>query len=162
MRKPRRTAGRNGWVLGTLMAYKLILKFIWFRCIIPEVNAFIRKIATSVSTTIQLVRKGDEYTLTTKMLLLTTTQKFKLGEEKEVTTADGRKVKNVFTVDGNVLTEQQIGERTLTTIREFFDNEMIATSYYGNVVCKAYCKVLKWGILWDWETGVVEGKNWKI
>lgn len=111
---------------------------------IPEVNAFIRKIATSISTTIQLVRKGnDEYTLTTKMLLMTTTQTFRLGEEKDVTTTDGRKVKNVFTVDGNVLTEQQIGDRTMTTVREFFDNEMIATTYYGNVVCKGYCKLVK-------------------
>lgn len=99
--------------------------------------------ATSLSSTIQLVKKGDEYTLTTKMMLLTNTQKFKLGEEKDVTTTDGRKVKNVFTMDGNILTEQQIGDRTLTTVREFFDDEMIATSYYGNVVCKGYCKLVK-------------------
>lgn len=96
-----------------------------------------------MSTTIQLVRKGDEYTLNTKMLLLTTSQKFKLDEEKEVTTPDGRKVKNMFTVDGNTLTEKQIGDRNLTIVREFFDDEMIATSYCGNVVCKSYCKVLK-------------------
>lgn len=96
-----------------------------------------------MSTTIQLVRKGDEYTLSTKMLLMTTTQKFKLGEVKDVTTTDGRKVKNLFTIDGNVLTEKQIGDQTLTIVREFGDNEMIATSYYGNVVCKAYCKPLK-------------------
>lgn len=114
-----------------------------FSLIYADVNAFMRKIASSISTTIQLVRKGDEYTLTTKMLLLTTTQKFKLGEEKEVTTTDGRKVKNVFIIDGNTLTEKQIGDRTLTIVREFFDEEMIATSYYGNVVCKGYLKALK-------------------
>lgn len=77
------------------------------------------------------------------MMLLTTSQKFKLDEEKEVTTTDGRKVKNVFTIDGHTLTEKQIGEQTLTIVREFFDDEMIATSYYGNVVCKGYCKLLK-------------------
>lgn len=74
--------------------------------------------------------------------MLTTTQKFKLGEEKEMTTTDGRKVKNVFTIDGNVLTEKQIGEQTFTLVREFFDDEMITTSYYGNVVCKGYCKLV--------------------
>lgn len=111
-----------------------------YNLISSDVNAFLRKIASSLSTTIQLVRKGDEYTLNTKMLMMTTTQKFKLGEEKDVTTTDGRKIKNVFTIDGNVLTEQQIGDKTLTVVREFAEDEMIATSYYGNVVCKAYCK----------------------
>lgn len=107
------------------------------------VNAFLRKIASALSTTIQLIKKGDEYTLNTKMMLLTTSQKFKLGEENEVTTTDGRKVKNTFTIDGNILTEKQIGDQTLTIVREFFDDEMIATTYYGNVVCKGWCKVVK-------------------
>lgn len=102
----------------------------------------LRKVASSLSTTVQLVKKGDEYTLNTKMMLLTTSQKFKLGEEKEVTTTDGRKVKNVFTVDGNILTEKQIGDKTLTIVREFFDDELIATSYYGNAVCKSWCKLV--------------------
>lgn len=102
-----------------------------------------RKIASSISTTIQLLKKGDEYTLNTKMLLLTTSQKFKLGEEKEVTTTDGRKVKNIFTIDGNTLTEKQIGDKTFTIVREFFDDELIATSTCGDVVCKGWCKVVK-------------------
>lgn len=102
-----------------------------------------RKIAGTLSTTVQLVKNGDEYSLKTSMLLLTTSQKFKLGEEKDVTTTDGRKVKNVFTIEGNTLTEKQIGQKTFTIIREFFDDEMIATSIYGNVVCKGWCKVVK-------------------
>lgn len=111
--------------------------------LLAEINALLRKVASSMSTTVQLVKNSDEYTLHTKMLLLTISQKFKLGEEKEITTTDGRKVKNVFTIDGNILTEKQIGEKTFTIIREFFDDEMLATSYYGNAVCKGWCKIVK-------------------
>lgn len=77
------------------------------------------------------------------MILLTTSQKFRLGEEKDFTTPDGRKVKNTFTIDGNILTEKQVGKQTMTIVREFFDDEMIATSYCGNVVCKGWCKLVK-------------------
>lgn len=102
-----------------------------------------RKIASGLSTTIYLTKKGDEYTFHSKISLFTTSNTFRLGEEKEITTADGRRVKNTFTLDGNTLTEKQIGEETLTVVREFFDDEMIATTYYANVVCKSWCKAVK-------------------
>ncbi|KAJ6635556.1 Fatty acid-binding protein, muscle [Pseudolycoriella hygida] len=102
-----------------------------------------RKVASSLSATVQLVRNGDKYTLKTRHLILRTNQTFKLGEEKNVTTGDGRKVKNEFTIDGNKLTEKQIGEIALTIVREFSDEEMIQTYYCENVVSKGFFNVMK-------------------
>lgn len=75
--------------------------------------------------------------------MLTTSQKFKVGEEKDVTTQDGRKIKNVFTIEGNKLIEKQIGEKTLTIIREYSDDELIVTTEMGQVVSTSWCKVVK-------------------
>lgn len=97
-------------------------------------NALMRKIAKSFTTVVQLTKKDDQYSLNTTILLFSTSQKFILGEGKDVTTLDKRKVKNVFTIEDNKLIEKQIGEdRTLTITREFFDEELIVTSTFGGV-----------------------------
>lgn len=104
----------------------------------------IRAITKKLTTTVQLTKKdGGTYSLNSIILFVTTSQKFKLNEALDVTTADGRKVKNIFTVDGNILIEKQIGEKTLTIIREFFDDEMIATTEINGVSCKSWCKVVQ-------------------
>lgn len=102
-----------------------------------------RKLAQTMTTTVQLVKKeNDIYSLNTIILLLTTSQKFKLDEVKEVTTADGRKVKNSFSIDGNKLIEKQIGEKSLIIEREFFDDKLIVVSKIGDVVCTSWCKLV--------------------
>lgn len=91
----------------------------------------------------ELVRKSDDtYSLNSTIMLLTVSQKFKLGEGKDVTTQDGRKVNNIFTIEGNKLIEKQIGEKTMTITREFFDDQMIAVSSIGSVVCTSWCKLV--------------------
>jgi hypothetical protein len=96
-----------------------------------------------MSTTVQLVRKTDvQYSLNSTILLMTTSQIFILNEEKDVTTLDGRKVRITFSIDGNKLIENQIGERSLVIIREFYEDEMIVTSTIGGVVCKSWCKLV--------------------
>lgn len=103
----------------------------------------LRKLSSSMSTTVQLVKKSDgEYSLNSTILLMTTSQKFTLNEEKDVTTLDGRKVKISFIIEGNKLIENQVGEKTLRIVREFFDDEMIATSSISGVVCKSWCKLV--------------------
>lgn len=103
-----------------------------------------RKLAATMSTVVQLVKKDDgSYSLNSTILFLTTSQKFKLGEAKEVTTLDGRKIKNVFTIDGNILTEKQLGEKDCTITREFFDDELIVVASIGDVTCTSWCKVVK-------------------
>lgn len=55
------------------------------------------------------------------------------GQEIEQTTIDGRKIKNIFTIEGNKLIELQIEpKREVTLIREFFDKEMLGQSIVGN------------------------------
>jgi hypothetical protein len=103
-----------------------------------------RKLAQTITTTVQLVKKTEtDYSLNTMMLLLTTSQKFKLGEEKSITTADGRKVRNVFTIEGNKLIEKQLGEKDLIIERVFSDDQLIVTSSMGNVVSRAWCKLVE-------------------
>lgn len=109
----------------------------------PGINALMRKLASTMTTTVQLVKKSDDlYSLNSTILLLTTSQKFKLGEEKDVTTQDGRKVKNVFTIEGNKLIEKQIGEKTFMIVREYFDEELIVTTSMGEVVSTSWCKLV--------------------
>lgn len=97
------------------------------------INSILRKISKTLTTVVQLTRKEDVYSLNSTILLLTTSQKFKLGEGKDVTTQDGRKVNNIFTIEDNKLIEQQIGEKTFTIVREYFDEEMIVTATFGEV-----------------------------
>lgn len=102
-----------------------------------------KKIAKTLTTTIQLIEKPDgSYVLNSTVMLITTPQKFVLGETKELTTTDGRKIKNIFTIDGNKLIEQQIGEKTMTVEREFFDDIMIAKASIGDVVCTSWSKAV--------------------
>jgi len=102
-----------------------------------------RKLSQSMTTTVQLVKKNDtDYSLNTTILLMTTSQKFKLNDEKEIKTLDGRRVKNSFTIDNNILTEKQIGEKSLIIVREFFDEQLVVTSTIGDVVCTSWCKLI--------------------
>lgn len=100
-----------------------------------------RQLSKTMKSTMQLV-KADEnsYSFNTTILFITTSQKFKLGEEKELTTIDGRKIRNIFTIEGNKLIEKQIGEKILLVEREFFDEEMIVKTSSGGVVCTTWCK----------------------
>jgi formylmethanofuran:tetrahydromethanopterin formyltransferase len=103
-----------------------------------------RKLAHSVTTTVQLVRKDDgSFSLNTTMLMVTTSQKFKLGEGKDLTTNDGRKVSNIFTLEGNKLIEKQLGAKDLITEREFYEDQMIARTISGDVVCTSWSKAVK-------------------
>ncbi|KAF4520219.1 hypothetical protein B566_EDAN009944 [Ephemera danica] len=61
---------------------------------------------------------------------------FKLGEEVDHETLDGRHVKSVFTLEGNVLNEQQTGQDISgTNKREFTESQMIQTITLGDKVC---------------------------
>lgn len=103
-----------------------------------------RKAAGSMSTVVQLTKKSEtEYSLNSTILLFTTSQKFTPGVGKNVKTVDGRKVFNVFEIDGSKLIEKQIGEKTMIIEREFFDDELIVTSSIGDVVCKSWCKLVE-------------------
>lgn len=123
----------------------------------------LRKMGNTVTPTIHLEKNGDEYSYHTVSTFKTTVIKFKLGEEfdevrKYLTgsnpqrhdlrfvpfqeTLDGRKVKSVFTLNGNVLTQVQKTEKKSELIRTFSETEMIAECVYGDVTCKRWYKVV--------------------
>ncbi|XP_030373570.1 probable fatty acid-binding protein [Scaptodrosophila lebanonensis] len=97
------------------------------------VGMVLRKMGNSVSPTVELTQDGDTYTFTTTSTFKTSAISFKLGEEFDEETLDGRKVKSIITLDGNKLTQEQKGDKPSTIVREFNDSELITTLTIGNV-----------------------------
>ncbi|KAG5681930.1 hypothetical protein PVAND_011333 [Polypedilum vanderplanki] len=91
-------------------------------------NFFSRKLAKSFVSTSSISKLNDDYyAFTTTIPIKTHVQKFKINEEIEQDTMDGRRVKNLFRIEGECLIEKQIEDiRKVTIIREFRDTEMIA------------------------------------
>jgi len=79
----------------------------------------------SLSPTVEVTLEGDTYTLTTTSTFKTSAISFKLGDEFDEETLDGRKVKSIITLDGNKLTQEQKGDKPTTIVREFNDDELI-------------------------------------
>lgn len=104
------------------------------------VNFFLIQIGNVVSPTVELRKlPNDKYKLITESTFTNTEITFKLGEEFDEETVDGRKVKSVMTLDGNKLTQKQGGTPPSTIIREFSDNEMVAKlSVYDVVATRKY------------------------
>ncbi|XP_037808402.1 probable fatty acid-binding protein [Lucilia sericata] len=97
------------------------------------VGMVLRKMGNSVSPTVELKKEGDVYTFTTSSTFKTSTISFKLGEEFDEETLDGRKVKSICTMDGNKLVQEQKGDKPSTIVREFTDSELITTLTIGDV-----------------------------
>lgn len=104
---------------------------LYFHDCLSGVGLVVRKVGNSVSPVIELTQNGDEYTITSQSTFKNTTTTFKLGQEFEEETADGRKVKSVVTQDGNKLIQVQKGEKETTIIREFNDDEVKMVSSMG-------------------------------
>lgn len=92
------------------------------------VGMVLRKMGNTVTPTVELKKDGDLYTFTTTSTFKTSSISFKLGEEFDEETLDGRKVKSVCTMDGNTLTQEQKGDKPSTIVREFSDSELITVS----------------------------------
>lgn len=92
-----------------------------------------RKMGSSVSPVVELTKDNETYTLKTTSPFKNTEIKFKLGEEFDEETADGRKVKSVCTLEGNKLIQVQKGEKDTTIEREFSPTEMKAVGSYFSV-----------------------------
>lgn len=91
-----------------------------------------RKMGSTVSPVVELTENNGLYTLKTTSPFKNSEIKFKLGEEFDEETPDGRKVKSVCTLDGNKLIQIQKGDKQTTIEREFTPTEM-----------KAVCMILK-------------------
>jgi len=99
------------------------------------VGFVLRKIGNSVTPTVELKKEGDQYTLVTSSTFKTSTISFKLGEEFDEETLDGRKVKSTVTLDGDKFIHKQSGTPESTIVREFTDKELVATMTVGEVKC---------------------------
>lgn len=85
-----------------------------------------------------------EYAINTIIPFKTHRQKFVLGQESDACTIDGRKIRNVFIIDGNKLIEEQIEpDRKVIITREFTDDEILGEIVVGDVVCKYWCAVVQ-------------------
>ncbi|XP_034665580.1 probable fatty acid-binding protein [Drosophila subobscura] len=97
------------------------------------VGLVLRKMGNSISPTVEVTLEGDTYTLTTTSTFKTSAISFKLGEEFDEETLDGRKVKSIITLDGNKLIQEQKGDKPSTIVREFTDGELTTTLTFGDV-----------------------------
>jgi hypothetical protein len=88
------------------------------------VGLVVRKMGNAVSPVIELTKNGDEFTLTSQSTFKNTSITFKLGEEFQEETPDGRLVKTTITQEGNKLVQVQKGEKETTIVREFSEDEV--------------------------------------
>lgn len=85
-----------------------------------------RKMGSTVNPVVELTEDNGLYTLKTTSPFKNTEIKFKLGEEFDEETADGRKVKSVCTLEDNKLVQVQKADKETTIEREFTSTEMKA------------------------------------
>ncbi|CAN0556553.1 unnamed protein product [Ectocarpus sp. 8 AP-2014] len=87
-----------------------------------DVNMLLRKAATVSTPTVVISENDGVWTIKTSTTLKSMELKFKLGEEFEETTADGRQVSAVVSFeDGKIVTVQKAkkdGQKSTKSIRE--------------------------------------------
>lgn len=88
------------------------------------VGLVMRKMANMAKPTVEISVDGDTWMIKTITSIKTTEIKFKLNEEFDETTADGRKVKSTAHLDGNTLKIDQKGDYKTSISREFDGNNM--------------------------------------
>jgi len=101
-----------------------------------------RALARAATPTVDYSMNGDEMTVTTTGMRDTSIT-FKIGVEKDEETADGRKVKSVFSVEDGKLVQRESWDGKVATIsREVDSNGMLVTITLDGVVCtRKYTRV---------------------
>ena len=90
---------------------------------------------------LKVSEEGGNWTIKTSTTLKSMELKFKLDEEFEETTPDGREVKAVVKMEGNKLvtvqTAKKDGEKSTKSVREFNGDELIYTMEIvgGDITC---------------------------
>ncbi|KAJ8273022.1 hypothetical protein GJAV_G00096510 [Gymnothorax javanicus] len=99
------------------------------------VNMILRTMGNKTKPTLIICQDGDEVQIKTESHFKTTNLKFKLGEEFDETTADGRKVKSVVTVeDGKLVHSQKWDGKETTLVREVEGDKLTLILTFGTVV----------------------------
>ena len=96
-----------------------------------DVNFLMRKAATVSTPVMEVSLEGGVWTIKTSITLKSMELKFKVGEEFEETTTDGREVTAKVIIDGNKFVSEQkakkVGQKSTKTIREFNGDEVVQT-----------------------------------
>lgn len=101
-----------------------------------------RKIGTTINPIIELTENDGVYTLTSQSTFKNTEIKFKLGEEFEEETPDGRTVKSTIIQEGNTLFHVQKGDKETLIERIFTPEEVKMTVAVDDIVCTRIYKAL--------------------
>merc|ERR1712018_815263 len=105
-----------------------------------NVGFMLRKAAMASTPTMTITNDGGNWTMCTKTTMKSVELKFKLGEEFEEETTDGRKCKTTVTMEGDKLITKQkalkAGEKDATAVREFTDDGLTLTITVDDVVSK--------------------------
>jgi len=100
------------------------------------VNFALRKMANLAKPTTHILLEGDTYILQTKSTVKNTEIKFKLGEEFDEKTADGRTVKTTCSLEeDNKLIQSQKGDVDSVLTRVVDDDTLTLTCEADGVVC---------------------------
>merc|ERR1712076_109202 len=91
----------------------------------------LRKAAMASTPVMSIAEDGGNWTMITKTSVKSIELRFKLGEEFEEDTTDGRHCKTTVTLSGNTMTTVQkatkSGEKDVTAVREFSDDGITLT-----------------------------------
>ena len=94
-------------------------------------NMLLRKAATASTPVMTVSEEDGQWKIETATMLKSIELKFKLGQEFEETTPDGRVVKAIVTKEGDKLitvqTAKKEGEKSTKSVREFFDDKCVMT-----------------------------------
>merc|ERR1711887_359170 len=89
------------------------------------VSFLLRKAAMASTPVMTITEAGGNWTMVTKTSMKSIELKFRLGEEFEEDTTDGRHCKTTVTLEGNKMTTTQKatkkGEKNVVVVREFND-----------------------------------------
>merc|ERR1711915_522322 len=88
-----------------------------------DVNFLLRKAATASTPVVEITEAEGEWSIKSSTTLKTVTLKFKLGEEFNETTVDGREVTSLVTVQA----AKKEGQKSTKSVRELVDDQLVYT-----------------------------------
>merc|ERR1711978_689319 len=95
-----------------------------------NVGFMLRKAAMASTPVMTISEAGGNWTMITKTTMKSVELKFRLGEEFDETTTDGRKCSTTVTMEGNTLVTNQRGKdgsKDVKAVREFNDDGLVLT-----------------------------------
>ncbi|CAL4126115.1 unnamed protein product, partial [Meganyctiphanes norvegica] len=88
-------------------------------------NFVLRKMLGSVHPSVEITVDGKKWTIVTTIPIKSVTHEFIIDEEIELESPDGKKQKVIFTLEGNTLTQKQLGDKKDTIVERRFAEDGI-------------------------------------